>query len=72
VPPISPTSVIELGRSHVKKFHANIYFIQHSGESTPHQPGYHGLAGCFYIIIEPNVNREYSWFVGSVSPSLIF
>jgi predicted phosphoadenosine phosphosulfate sulfurtransferase len=33
---ISPTLVIELWRSYVKKFHANIYFIQHHGESSPH------------------------------------
>jgi hypothetical protein len=34
--PISPTSLTKLGRSHVKKFHLNICFIQHSGESSPH------------------------------------
>jgi hypothetical protein len=37
--PISPTSVVELGTCNVKKFHTNIYFIQHNGESSPHQPG---------------------------------
>jgi hypothetical protein len=36
--PISRTSLTELGRSNVKKFHTKVYFIQHSGESSPHQP----------------------------------
>jgi hypothetical protein len=30
--PISPTSLTELGRGNVKKFHTNAYFVQHSGE----------------------------------------
>jgi hypothetical protein len=58
--PISLTSLVEFGRSHVKKFHTNIYFIQHYGQSSPHQPGYHGLAGWFRITIELDANREYS------------
>jgi hypothetical protein len=56
---ISPTSLTEHGRRHVKKFYANICFVQHRGESSPHQSGYHGLAGWFHIIIEPDANREY-------------
>jgi hypothetical protein len=36
---ISPTSLAELGRSHVKKFYTNIYFVQHHGESSPQQVG---------------------------------
>jgi hypothetical protein len=47
--PISPTLLAELGRRHVKKFHTNICFVQHRGESNPHQPGYHGLTGWFHI-----------------------
>jgi hypothetical protein len=34
--PISPISLAELGRSHVKEFHINICFIQHRGNSSPH------------------------------------
>jgi hypothetical protein len=37
--PISPTSLAERGISNVKKFHTNVCFVQHSGESSPHQPG---------------------------------
>jgi hypothetical protein len=70
--PISPTSLTELRRSHAKKFYTNIYFIQHRGESSPHQSGYHGLAGWFHITIEPDANREYSWLVRLVSPWFIF
>jgi hypothetical protein len=70
--PANPTSLTEHGRSHVKKFHTNIYFVQQRGESSPHQPGYHGLVGWFHITIEPDVNREYSWVVRSVSPQFIF
>jgi hypothetical protein len=69
---ISLTSLTELGRSHIKKFHTNICFIQHHGESSPHQPGYHGLASWFHITIEPNANHEYFWLVMSVSPRLFF
>jgi hypothetical protein len=58
--PISPTSLAELGRSHVKKFHTNIYFIQHRGESCPHLSGYHSPAGWFHITVEPDANHEYS------------
>jgi hypothetical protein len=58
--PISTTPLAELGRSHVKKFHTNICFIQHHGESSRHQPGYHGLAGWFHITIEPDANHEYA------------
>jgi hypothetical protein len=58
--PISLTSLAELGRSHVKKFYTNIYYVQHLGESSPHQPGYHGLAGWFHITIEPDTNHEHS------------
>jgi hypothetical protein len=36
---ISLTSLTKLGRSHIKKFHTNICFIQHHGESSPHQQG---------------------------------
>jgi hypothetical protein len=57
---ISPTSLTELRRSHAKKFYTNIYFIQHHGESSPHQSGYHGLAGWFHITIEPSASHEYS------------
>jgi hypothetical protein len=56
--PISPTSPTKLGRSHVKKFHTIIYFIQHCGENSSHQLGYHGLADWFHITIEPDVNHE--------------
>jgi hypothetical protein len=56
---ISPTSLAELGRRHVKKIHTNICFIQHHGESSPHQPGYHSLTGWFYITIEPDANHDY-------------
>jgi hypothetical protein len=58
--PISPTLLAELERSHIKKFYTNVCFIQHRGESSPHQPGYHGIVGWFHITIEPNANREYS------------
>jgi hypothetical protein len=58
--PISSTLLAELGRWHVKKFHTNIYFVQHHGESSPHQSRYHGLAGWFRTTIEPDANREYS------------
>jgi hypothetical protein len=57
---ISPTSIVELWRRHVKKFHVNIYFVQHCGESSPHQPPYHDFAGWFHITKEPDANREYS------------
>jgi hypothetical protein len=57
--PISPTSLDELGRSHIKKFHINICFIQHRGESSPHQPVYHDFTSLFHIIIEPDANHEY-------------
>jgi hypothetical protein len=57
---ISPISIAELWRSHVKKFHVNIYFIQHHGESSPHPLAYRSLAGWFHITIEPDANREYS------------
>jgi hypothetical protein len=33
--PISRTPLAELRRSHVKKFHTNIYLVQHHGESSP-------------------------------------
>jgi hypothetical protein len=69
---ISFTSFAELGRRHVKKFYASICFIQYLGESSPHQPGYHSLAGLFNITIEPNTNLEYSWHVRSVSPWFVF
>jgi hypothetical protein len=65
---ISPTLVTELRRSHVKKFHTNICSIQHHGESSPYQPGYHSLASWSHITIEPDANHEYSWLVRSVSP----
>jgi hypothetical protein len=58
--PISPTSLIELGRRHVKKFYTNICFVQHYGESSPHQSGYHDLADWFHITIDPDANHEYS------------
>jgi hypothetical protein len=58
--PIRPTSLAELGISHVKKFHTNIYFVQHCEESSHHQSGYHGLASWFHITIEPDTYREYS------------
>jgi hypothetical protein len=57
---INPISLAELERSHVKKFRINIYFVQHNGESSPHQSGYHNLAGWFHITIELNANHEYS------------
>jgi hypothetical protein len=55
--PISLTSLAKLGRSHVKKFHINMCFVQHRGKSSPHQPGYNSLASRFHIIIEPDANR---------------
>jgi hypothetical protein len=55
--PISPTPLTELGRSHVKKFHTNIYFVQHYGEISPHQPEYHDVAGWFNVIIEPDADH---------------
>jgi hypothetical protein len=69
---ISPTSLTAHGRSHVKKFYTNNCLVQHCGESSPHQPGYHGLAGWFHITIESDANREYSWLVRSVSPRFVF
>jgi hypothetical protein len=69
---IGPTSLTELGRSNVKKFHTNIYFLQDRGESSLHQPGYHSLASWFNITIEPNENCEYSWLVRSVSTLFVF
>jgi hypothetical protein len=68
---ICPTSLAKLGRSHVKKFHTNIYFVQQRGESTPHQPEYHSLAGWFHITIEPDAYHEYSWLVRLVSPRYV-
>jgi hypothetical protein len=70
--PISHTTLAVLGRSHVKKFHTYICFIQHRGESSPYQPGYHSLAGWFHITIEPDANREYSLLRRSVSPRFVF
>jgi hypothetical protein len=70
--PISFTSFTEFGRRHVKMFYASICFIQYLGESSPHQPGYHSLAGLFNITIESNANLEYSWHVRSVSPWFVF
>jgi hypothetical protein len=67
---VCPISLTELERSHVKKFHTNIYFVQHRGESSPHQAGYHDLAGWFHITIEPNAYREYSWLVRLVCPQI--
>jgi hypothetical protein len=67
-----PTSLAKLGRSHVKKFHTNIYFIQHCGESSPHQPWYQGLTGWFDITKEPDAYREYSCLVRSVSLRFVF
>jgi hypothetical protein len=69
---ISPTSLGEHGRSNINKFHTNICFVQHCGESSPHQPGYHGLAGWFNITIEPDAYRENSCLVRSVSPPFVF
>jgi hypothetical protein len=70
--PISPTLLAELGRSHVKNFYTNIYFVQHRGESSPHQSGYHILAGWFHITIEPDANREYSGLWGQFLHNLFF
>jgi hypothetical protein len=70
--PISLISLAELVRSHIKKFHTNIYFVQHHGESSPHQTGYHGLAGLFNVTIEPDANREYSRLVRSVFSRFVF
>jgi hypothetical protein len=53
--PISPNSLVELGRSHVKKFHTNISFVQHHGEINPHQLGYQGVTGWFNVTIEPEI-----------------
>jgi hypothetical protein len=58
--PISPTLLVELGRSHVKKFYTNNSFVQHRGEISPHQPGYQGVAGWFSVTMEPDANRWYS------------
>jgi hypothetical protein len=69
---ISPTSLTEHRRSHVKKCHTNICFAQHHGESSPHHPGYHSLAGWLHITIEPDAHREYSKLVRLVSPRFIF
>jgi uncharacterized protein YchJ len=52
--------------------YTNICFIQHHGESSPHQPGYVGLDGWFHITIEIDKYHEYSRFVRSVSPWFIF
>jgi hypothetical protein len=60
---ISHTSLTKLGRSHVKKFYANNYYVQPRGESSPHQAGYHGPAGWFNITIEPDANHEHFWLV---------
>jgi hypothetical protein len=70
--PISPTSLTKCGKSHIKKFYTNIYFIQHREESSPHQSGYYGLASWFHITIELNVNREHSCLMGSVSQLFVF
>jgi hypothetical protein len=69
---VCPTSLIKLGRNHVKKFLTNIYFVQHRGENGPHQPGYHGLASWFHITIEPDAYCEYSYLVRTVSPQFVF
>jgi hypothetical protein len=54
---ISPTSLAELARSHIKKFHTNISFIQHHGEISPHHTGYHDVAGWFNVTKDPDANR---------------
>jgi hypothetical protein len=33
---VCPTLLIEIGRSHVKKFHINFGVVQHRGQSSPH------------------------------------
>jgi hypothetical protein len=68
----SPTSLTKLGRSHVKKFRTNIYFVRHHGESSSHQLGYHGLAGWSHITIEPDANCEYSSLWGQFLHNLFF
>jgi hypothetical protein len=69
---ISLTSLVELVRNHLKNFYTNIYFIQQHRESSPHQPGYHGLDGWFNITIELDANHEYFCLVRSVSPWFVF
>jgi hypothetical protein len=34
--------------------------VQRRGQSSPHQPGYEGLASWFDIKVEPDAYREYS------------
>jgi hypothetical protein len=70
--PIIPTSLTELERSHVNTFHTNIYFVQHRGESSPHQSGHHDLTGWFHITIEPDANHEYSSLSGQFLHGLFF
>jgi hypothetical protein len=67
-----PTSLVDLGRRHVKKFHTNIGAIQHYEESSPHQLAYQGLAGSFDTTIELDAYREYSWLVRSVCLWFVF
>jgi hypothetical protein len=67
-----PTSLAELETSHAKMFHTNIYFVKRCGESSPHQPGYKGLAGWFDITIEIDAYHEYSWLVRLVSLWFVF
>jgi hypothetical protein len=55
--PISPTSLTELARSHIKKFHTDISFIQHHGEISPHRTRYHSVARWFNVTKEPDANR---------------
>jgi hypothetical protein len=70
--PISPISLGELERSHVNMFHTNICFVQHRGESNPHQSGHHDLTGWFHITIESDANREYSSLSGQFLQGLFF
>jgi hypothetical protein len=56
---VCPTSLAEIGISHVKTFYTNFGIVQRHGQSSPHQPGYQGVVGWFDITIEPDAYPEY-------------
>jgi hypothetical protein len=64
--PISPPCSPNLREDMLKSF------VQHRGESSLHQSGYHDLAGWFHITIKPDVNHEYSDLWGQFLHGLFF
>jgi hypothetical protein len=56
VPPHSP----KLGESIIKSFIQTSMLYNAVEKVVLHQPGYQGVAGWFYITIEPDAYPEYS------------